>query len=304
MIDYKKCLLSRLVTIQEIESADYVKGSNPPEYDHFHEEAWELVTCLEGNIIVLRDYNQNCLSAGQIILIPPCLHHDVSMLEEDSSAFLISFTCTNGEYLRPLLDSVITVEEVQLDLFKKIIVELNATYESQNDDWYKLHLFNFVPSGNSPLGSEHLVCCYLEQIIIELLRKRIMNKGAIVRSGEIKEAMQYYFVNQVTAYIQEHLNERLTVEAIATHFHYSRSYLTTIYKLYTGLSIKEMIDRVRIRQAKTLLLEEKWSISKLSEELGFTSPQYFTNKFTKEVGVPPSQFAKHINSDSKTEMEP
>jgi len=290
MINYEKYRLSRIVTVLEIESADYVKGAHPSTNDHFHEEAWELAVCMEGEITVLRDYQRHQLMAGQILFIQPGLHHDLSMHERDSSAFVVSFTCSNSEHLRPLLDTVITAEEAQLDLFHKMIVELNASFENDIDDWHRLHLFNFVPSEDSPLGSEQMICCYLEQVIIGLLRSVTMNQGQIVRSGQFKEAIQAYLAEQVTTYIEDHLGERLTVEAIASHFHYSRARLSTIYKYYTGLGINEMITYTRIKHAKALLAEQKLSITQISEELGFSSPQYFSHKFTEAVGCPPSKY--------------
>lgn len=304
MINYEKYRLSRIVTVQEIESADYVKGTHPSTHDHFHEEAWELAVCMEGDIIVLRDYRQYRLTAGQILFIQPGLHHDLSMNNRDSSAFVVSFTCSNSEHLRPLLDAVITAEEAQLDLFRKMIVELNATFESNTDNWHLLHLFNFVPSEDSPLGAEQMICCYLEQVIISLLRSVTMSQGQIVRSGQFREAIQAYLAEQVTTYIEDHLGERLTVEAIAAHFHYSRARLSTIYKFYTGLGINEMITYTRIKHAKALLLEQKLSITQISEELGFSSPQYFSHKFTEEVGIPPSRYVSQVHSTNETEMIP
>ena len=60
-----------------------------------------------------------------------------------------------------------------------------------------------------------MICCYLEQIIIHLLRASTMSQGQVVRSGQLQEAIQTYLVEQVSAYITEHIQERLTVEQIA-----------------------------------------------------------------------------------------
>ena len=296
MINYEKYRLSRIVTVQEIESADYVKGLHPSTHDHFHEEAWELCVCLQGEITVIRDYRQFKLATGQILFIQPGLNHDVSVYKKDSSAFVVSFTCTNSEHLRPLQDAVITAEEAQLDMFQKMIVELDSTFQRSAG---ALHLYQFIPSAESPLGAEQMICCYLEQVIITLLREATKNQGQIVRSGHFKEAIQTYLVAQVTSYIEEHLGERLTVEAIAAHFHYSRARLSTIYKFHTGFGINEMITYKRIKQAKILLSEQKKSVAQISEELGFSSPQYFSHKFTEAVGVPPSKFTAQSNEERR-----
>ena len=303
-IQYEKYRLSRIVSVQEIESADYVKGFHPASHYHFHEEAWELVVCMDGETEVNRDNHHYKLGVGQIIFIQPGLYHDVSMHDPKAAAFAVSFTCTNSEHLRPLLDAGITADEAQLDLFRKMIDELNATFTNKRDYWHQLHLFNFVPSEDSPLGSEQMICCYLEQVIISLLRNLTMNQGQIVPSGQFRTAIHAYLSDQVTAYIENHLSERLTVDAIAAHFHYSRARLSTIYKFHTGFGINEMITHRRIKRAKVLLLEQTLSITQISEELGFSSPQYFSHKFTEEVGVPPSRYAAFVHSNPETEMVP
>jgi len=195
-----------------------------------------------------------------------------------------------------LQDAVISADEAQLELFRRMIAELGATFANTTDNWHLIHLFKFIPNEDSPLGAEQMICCYLEQVIITLLRNVTMSQGQVVRSGQFKEAIQAYLAEQVTTYIEDHLGDHLTVEAIASHFHYSRARLSTIYKLSTGLGINEMINYKRIKHAKALLLAQKMSITQISEELGYSSPQYFSHKFTEEVGIPPSKFAAQASA--------
>ena len=291
MINYEKYRLSRIVSVQEIESADYVKGPHPSTQYHSHKDAWELCVCLDGETVVIRNYQEYLLQSGQILLIQPGHGHDISINNKDSAAFVVSFTCTNSEHLRPLLDSLILTDETQLELVRNMIVELEATFDPGVGTGHSLHLFQFVPNYDSPLGAEQMICCYLEQMIITLLRSFTMNQGQIVRSRHFKEAIQTYLAEQISAYIEEHMGERLTVEGIAEHFRYSRARLSTIYKECTGFGINEMIAHKRINRAKTMLAEQEKSVAQISEELGFSSPQYFSHKFTEAVGIPPSKFA-------------
>ena len=295
MINYEKYRLSRIVTVQEIESADYVIGLHPSTMYHSHEEAWELCVCTDGETAVIRDNQQYLLSAGQILLIQPGQGHDISIFDKVSSAFIVSFTCSNSEHLRPLRDPVMTADDVELELIRNMLLELESNFERSTDDPHPLHLVNFVPNADSPLGAEQMICCYLEQVLISLLRSATMNQGQIVRSGQFREAIQTYLVEQITTYIEEHLGQRRTVEQIADHFHYSRARLSTIYKHHTGLGLNEMITYQRIKRAKILLLDQKLSVTQISEKLGFSSPQYFSHKFTEQVGCPPSKYASQGN---------
>ena len=186
MINYEKYRLSRIVSVQEIVSADYVKGLHPSSMYHSHDEAWELCVCLAGETVVIRDCTQYMLSPGQILLIQPGVGHDISIFSNTSSAFIVSFTCTNSDHLRPLRDAVIKAEKPQLELFQNMIVELDATFERSSGEIGPLHLFQFTPSEESPLGAEQMICCYLEQLLISLLRSATMSKGQVVRSGQFR----------------------------------------------------------------------------------------------------------------------
>ena len=119
-----------------------------------------------------------------------------------------------------------------------------------------------------------------------------MVKGNVASYGQFKKAFQTYLTDQITDYIQNNLSSQLTVRKIADHFHYSRARLSTLYKEATGINISEAVSNALIQKAKSMLDKKDKSIFEISEELGFSSPQCFSYKFTKAVGMPPSRYAK------------
>lgn len=290
MIEYEKYPLSRLVDVQEIVSADYMTGVHPAISRHAHQEAWELCCCMEGEMFVLKDEQKIPLVRGEIALVQPGIKHNVLVERKDTVSFIISFTCV-CKHLRSLQDTVISAGDELLSLFRKMRRELERSFQQ---DEAVLHLYHFTPSANSPLGAEQMVCCYLEQAVILMLRSVTMRSGRIIRTGHFQEALQNYLTDQVHTYIREHITEPLRVEALASHFHYSRGRLSTILKGTTGMSLNEIITYERIRRAKQLLTEGEKTVAQIAEELCFASPQYFSYKFSKEVGCPPSQYADYI----------
>lgn len=288
---YENYSLTRTVSIKEIVTADYFTGAFPSDYSHSHPDAWELCCCLQGELTLVKDYQNIPLKPGQIALVQPGVEHDILALGKKSANFVISFTCS-GEHLRSIQDSVITFSEDQLVLFRKIIDELKWSFQHSD---VQMHLLSFRPSPDSPFGAEHMICNYLEQIIITMLRNVTMkDDGTIVRSGHFKDAMQGYLVAQVGKYIQENLHEKLTVEDIAAHFHYSRARLSAIFKEVSEMGINEVVTFERMRRAKQLLAEGKMTVTQIASALGYGSSQYFSTKFTKEVGCSPSRYAKQI----------
>lgn len=100
---------------------------------------------------------------------------------------------------------------MQLKLFRNILDELRAAFERTSADLSQLHYIEFIPSESSPLGAEQMICCYLEQLIISLLRSSTMEQVKVVPSGQFKEAIQAYLADQITLYIKDHIIERLTI---------------------------------------------------------------------------------------------
>lgn len=297
MVSYKPHLLSRIVTVRTIESADYIRGCHPANSLHFHQDAWEMCVCMQGEMTVLRDGEEYLLHAREVLMIRPGVYHDVDIRCSDARNAVISFSCENGDHLNLLEQEISQINEKQLAMFHSIIQEVCDAFEEDEGYRRKHHYVEFIPSVDIPLGAEQMICCYLEQVIISLLRSATMDQdGRVIRTGRFQETMQTRLTEQVNGYIQENLGRKLTVAAIASHFHYSRSRISTIYKEVTGLGINERIAALRIQRAKELLLDQQDTISGISERLGFSSPQYFSRKFSEAVGIPPSQYVQQMRT--------
>ena len=286
MATYQPYKLSRVVSIHEIVSADYVAGVYKSFLAHSHRDAWELCYCADGEVRLLRGEEQVSLRGGQCALIGPGVIHHIRPIQPHGCCFVICFTCEDS-YLQMLQDQVVGTNTRQADLFQQILTELKAAFEVEKT---RLRLKQFQPSAASPLGAEQLICCYLEEILIEMLRT-ITRQAPAGQHADLETAVQSYLAEQVTAYIRAHLTEDLSVERIAARFHYSRARLSTLYKTATGVALGRAVTLERISRAKELLAAGEKSITDIAAELGYSSPQYFSKQFAKEVGCPPSKFA-------------
>ena len=302
MFGYEKYKLSRLIAVQEIVSADLMRVPRKRSLRHTHAEAWELCCCIKGQMEVERDEAVTLLQEGEVLLIAPGIEHAPNTRHREDIALVVSFTCTNTEHLRPLQEVISDMAEESIPVANKIVAELEGSFlHSRGAN--KLHLLHFVPNVDPPLGAEQLICCYLEQLLIMLLRQVTMEQGAVIRTNYFKKAMQGYLIEQVDDYIIRNIRRRLTVEEIAEDFHYSRTRLSTVYKQIKGIGINEAITQEQLRQAKILLTNTDKSITEISEELGFSSPQYFSRKFTQKMGVAPSHYAQNRNLHNRPLVE-
>ena len=120
-------------------------------------------------------------------------------------------------------------------------------------------------------------------------------------------------INQVLIYIDSHLDEDLSLEAIAAIGHYSPFHLHRLFKAVTGETLSNYITRKRIEKIALCLMSQKEvSISELSLSYGFSSNATLTRAFTKFYGLSPTKFrnllpgeySKICKTDSKMGQAP
>lgn len=90
----------------------------------------------------------------------------------------------------------------------------------------------------------------------------------------------------------EYTSNGLSIEYIAGKVQLSASYVSRIYKEFTGFTVLDKIVNVRIKKSKELLLETKISAFSIAQAVGFSSASYFNSVFKKITGQTPNQFRK------------
>ena len=91
-------------------------------------------------------------------------------------------------------------------------------------------------------------------------------------------------------YIYSNYNKNITLEDVAKHVYISPYYFSHGFKEYIGISFVEYLKRVRIEEAKKLLLTTDMSIRKICNRVGYSDPNYFSRVFKSVMGVSPSSF--------------
>ncbi len=97
-------------------------------------------------------------------------------------------------------------------------------------------------------------------------------------------------VHGLYLHLMENLEGEIDMAALAQKFNYSQCYLRHIFKRYTGATIVEFRNTQRIIQAKLLLKGCDDKITDIATACGFENPSYFTEVFTKSVGMSPTAY--------------
>ena len=99
-------------------------------------------------------------------------------------------------------------------------------------------------------------------------------------------------IENIKNYIRENAAYELSVPELAVAFNYTEKYLGRLFKAKTGLSIKEFSNKLKVNQAKKLLLETDTSIESVALQTGFNSVTYFDRVFRKVTGLSPNTYRK------------
>lgn len=83
-----------------------------------------------------------------------------------------------------------------------------------------------------------------------------------------------------------------TVKWCAGELCLSSNYFGDLMKKETGKSAQEHIQLKLMDLAKEFILNPRYSIAQVSDELGFQYPQHFTRMFKKVVGITPNEYRK------------
>ena len=103
-------------------------------------------------------------------------------------------------------------------------------------------------------------------------------------------------VSGAIAWIKEHFAEPLQVAALAKQVHMSPSALHSHFKAVAAMSPIQYQKRLRLEEARRLLLSEAASAESVAYEVGYASASQFSREYARLFGQPPRRDAERARA--------
>ena len=248
-----------------------------PLPQHIHRGCIEIVYMLNGFQVYEASGDSFTLSGADVfVAYPDEPHSSDGCLENVNEMFWMQIDLTEGI---PFLG---LCEERAREL-REALRTLPRVFRGDDSLRQMLQESFFSLASEEPFerfcGEQRLVCALLRM-------KQCADQPPTGQTARISDAIEY---------ICEHIHEPLPLEEIASVCRLSLSRFKVCFKAETGISPREYINQLKIRQAMQLL-DEGRSVTEVSMALGFTTPNYFSVLFKKHCCLTPSEYLRSRKS--------
>ena len=265
-------------------------------YNHFHQE-YEIYLLLRGRRQMFFENRAYEAQAGNLILVDSGqIHMSHSIVGDPES-----------EYERVILyvdrDIVEKVDkmfpELKIGAFFHKHYGIYELTPKQTANTRRLFLQIMEELDKAEPMSQTAI---LSELILGFIHFRRSNQQVAclndVQEGKASGG-KFDAVYQISDYISDHFQEKLSLDSLAEQFYISKYYLSRSFHEVTGFGINEYVNILRVKKAQSLLETTTLSVSEIASRTGFESITYLGRVFKKYQHVTPAQYRKSLTSTAE-----
>jgi AraC-like DNA-binding protein len=154
-----------------------------------------------------------------------------------------------------------------------------------------LHELEAIAARRDP-EDRYLLDANLRRVLGLLLR------GHAVRcAGDRTDATRREQLRPVLSYVEAHCQERVTLDEVAEVVHLSPSRVRHLFRDVSGVGFKEYTTRVRLAEAKRLLLSTDMSVEDVAHSVGYTNLHQFYAVFQRYFAMLPAAYRRYYTPE-------
>lgn len=150
-------------------------------------------------------------------------------------------------------------------------------WEITNGRFHSNHLLRASDEGE-------LIACVTEDF--RVLCQSLRNRG---------HRSEHNVISRIVQYLDEHLEEDISHDAIAAKYRLHPGYLSRLFKQEMGETLSEHLLRIKIERAAQLLKEDRYKIGEIAGMVGYSTSSYFSVMFKKYTGCTPREYCQRVS---------
>lgn len=255
---------------------------------------WEMVYIDYGNVKVVSDDREYYVSSGEGFLHAPDELHNILSVGDFASAFIISFDC-ECEELKGVQSRVLKFYGEELQIVKKLYAAGQEVFEGPYDifDQQKLKL-----KEDAPYGGLQELKNQLELLLLTLIRNSYLKDKLPEIYQDRDFANERMIVDQVIGIILSSIYQKVTLDDICCQLSFSKSYILKVFKKQMGVSVMEYYSQMKIKEAKRLISEDKYTYTQIAGLLNYSSVHHFSSNFKQITNMTPSGYQRSVKNRS------
>ena len=208
---------------------------------------------------------------GDIALINPGLVHSGVPVRDNSSSYKMIYI--ELELMKKLSDDILENDN-NLPEFEKVVIKNESIANLFKD------LFELFSTDSDQLEEESVLTAFMGQLIL---------KYNVIKAPLLYTEHEHKYMNRAFEYLSARLDEKLSLDDVASSAGLSRYHFLRVFKKNTGITPHIYRTQKRIETARKLI-RKNIPLSRVAMETGFTDQSHLTNKFKQYIGVTPGQY--------------
>lgn len=229
-------------------------------------DSFLIMYIINGNCTIKIDDHISHVNSGQIVMIDCYKPHEYYTSAGWEAMWIHFDGATAREYYNLITSS------------SGNIVTLIDTFRFQK---YLKRIYDIFEKNS--IIREALISNYITNLLTELV---------LVSSNTSAYNNRTDMIEEIITYINDHLNDKLSLKELASIASLSPYYFTRLFKKEVGMPPHEYVVETRVNAAKFYLKTSSLSIKEIALNLGFTSESSFCTTFKQRVLTTPSEFRK------------
>ncbi|MDN3543038.1 DNA-binding response regulator [Kinneretia asaccharophila] len=106
-------------------------------------------------------------------------------------------------------------------------------------------------------------------------------------------------LRSICSHVQAHLDQGLSVAAIARHFGLSDKRLLSLFREQLGQTVSGYISEERMRAGQRLLQQTRLEVQQIAQMVGYANPANFATAFRERHGLSPQAYRQSLRQGSE-----